>query len=259
MTGNVKPGRTRKFYPYVTVEELRRDPALLDELVAPGAGSRFTAGSTEPAIAWRHLPKDGRVLECGPIFGMFTKLLQDEGYRDVHALDFVDLLRFPDRRRLTFHTLDLNGEPFPYPDGYFGGATAWGIVEHLENPFHFLREVHRVLKPESGILIMAVPNVGHILSRLLFLVDGVFPRWPKENNHIFILPSGIFEKWVLRYFDLLDTGYVKRPIRYYIRPGRRTGFLLRALNRMAKWFPANAWFGDYVIYVLRWKPFQPYA
>lgn len=225
---------------YLTVEELRK--LRPEDGKSEEGGSRFL-GSTEPRLALKYLPKSGVILECGPHLGMFTKFLQDEGFGDIHLLDFYDALVFPKKETITFHEIDFNKETMPYPDTHFDGATCWGMVEHLENPYHFTREVHRVLKPE-GIYIMALPNVFHIMSRLLFLKKGVFPRWDKNKNHIFVLPRGVFENTILRYFYLVETVYTKPTIHYPI------------LNWLTPFLPANEWFGNFVVYILKKKQFK---
>jgi len=223
---------------YKTVEEMRNDPhdVSMDGDMGDG-GARFQ-GSTVPELAFQYFSKDDVILECGPIFGRFTQMLQEAGYRHIHALDFVDKLQYPDRSLLTFHRVDFNRDIFPYPDNFFDGAAAWGIGEHLENQFHFAREVARVLKP-GGVFLFSVPNVFHIISRLVFLKRGMFPRWSYENNHITILPRGVFEKTWLRDFELVKTIYVKPRFQYLF------------FDRFAKYLPANQWFGDYVVYVLK--------
>ena len=226
--------------PYVTVEEMRKHPEQIEkEGRAKAGGTRFE-GSTVPEFALEYFPRDGEVLECGPIFGPFIKYLQDHGYRHIHALDFVDVLTFPDRTKVTMNVIDFNKESMPYPENFFDGVAAWGIMEHLENSFHFVREVHRVLTP-GGVFIISIPNVFHILSRLLFLKKGMFPRWNESNNHISILPRGVFEKTVLRYFDLVRVRYVKPHLQFLF------------FDRFSRWLPSNQWFGDYVVYILKKK------
>jgi len=236
---------------YLTVEEMRRFRLQTEERPSETGGTRFQ-GSTTPDLALQLLPRDGVILECGPHFGMFTKFLQEHGFQNIHALDVVDVLHFSDRRRVTFHEIDFNTERMPYPDNYFDGITAWGIIEHMENPYHFLREAHRVLKPGAPLLL-SLPNVLHVMSRIWFLRTGVFPRWNERTNHIFVLPRGVFEKTVLRYFDLAATRFTQPGNLTMNRKYVKVGLGYRLLDFIFQCLPANEWFGNYVVYVLRKK------
>jgi SAM-dependent methyltransferase len=73
---------------------------------------------------------------------------------------------------------DLN-QPFPFEDGSFEVAMAVEILEHLENPRSFLRELARVLEP-GGRAIVSTPNLTSVLSRALFAVCG---QWDLFFNH----------------------------------------------------------------------------
>lgn len=232
--------------PYLTVEEMRKNKEFMggDQDLDQG-GTRFL-GSTDAELALKLFSKDGCILECGPASGMFTKVLQDNGFTDMHALDFLDVMIFPDRKNLTFHEIDFNKDMFPYADQYVDGVTAWGIMEHLENPYHFAREVHRVLKNDHYFL-MAVPSMFHWWSRLIFLKAGIFPRWNRRNNHISLFPRGVFENFFLRYFTLERT--------IYTRPSLR----LNIFDWTSKYIPANEWFGNYVVYMLKRKEFIPFV
>ena len=238
-----------KVYPYLTVEEMRASPRLIEDVPKDGGGTRFE-GSTNPYLALKYFSSNNKILECGPVFGAFTKFMQDKEYKDYHVLDFVDILHFPDKSKLTFHQIDFNKDSIPYPDKTFDGVTAWGVAEHMENPFHFLREVWRVTKP-GGILLFSLPNIHHLSSRLGFLFHGVFPRWNLKSNHITILPNGVIEKTIYRYFDLVETAYTKpgtittRKLKWPIR---------RAFDKIStKIFPTNELFGNYVAYALKRK------
>ena len=59
---------------------------------------------------------------------------------------------------------DLNGG-IPYPNGNIENIVAGDLIEHLENPFFFLEECHRVLK-EDGRLILTTPNLLSVNSIL---------------------------------------------------------------------------------------------
>lgn len=222
---------------YITVEEMRSHPEWLETHDVDG-GTRFK-GTTTPELAYKYfVNKDAHILECGPHMGMFTKCLIDRGYKNIHTLDFFDAIKFVDKKSIDFKLIDLNTEKMPYPDNYFEYVTAWGIGEHMENPFHFMREVYRTLKP-GGIFIFALPNVFHIISRLLFLKKGTFPRWNESNNHIMLFTHDTFKKTFLRYFNLVETVYTKPGIQYLF------------FNKFDKFLPSNEWFSNYVVYVLR--------
>lgn len=232
-------------HPFVTVEEMRRDPALQFPVEPSERGGARFEGSTTPELVEPSCPKDAPVLELGPVYGHFTAWLLDHGYTDVHTLDFVDMLSAADRARVTARAIDPNVEPFPYANGFFGSGTAWGFMEHLENPHHVIREAHRVLA-DGGVWLVSLPNVLHLKSRLKLLRDGIFPRWNVKDNHIALFPHGVFEKSFLRHFDLVEVRYTRPNWNLYD-------------NTPSRWLPANEWFGNYVVYVLRKKPFVPYA
>jgi len=51
-----------------------------------------------------------------------------------------------------------DGETFPFPDETFDSVVTNQVFEHVFNPEVFLKEVHRILKPE-GTMLMTVPFV----------------------------------------------------------------------------------------------------
>ena len=63
---------------------------------------------------------------------------------------------------------DLNSQ-WPARDDEFDVTCALEVIEHVENPRHFLRELLRVTKPNGHILI-TTPNQVSIASKLCFLI-----------------------------------------------------------------------------------------
>jgi SAM-dependent methyltransferase len=61
----------------------------------------------------------------------------------------------------------------PYPSESFDLVTSTEVIEHLENPRRFFREVARVLKP-GGQIILSTPNVLNAKSRVRYPGSGFF-------------------------------------------------------------------------------------
>lgn len=183
--------------------------------------------------------KDAKILDCGIGSGRFSKALFEKGYHHISACDIDNYLPRDFIPLNEFKTLDLSFEKLPWPDGFFDAVLGIEFLEHLENPHNAIRQIHRVLKP-GGIFIMSVPNILHIVSRLVFLKRGLFPQWNESNNHISVFPRGIFEKTVLKYFELVENGYVGAELNLPI---------LRRLHSL----PENEWFGHWVYYILKKK------
>jgi 2-polyprenyl-3-methyl-5-hydroxy-6-metoxy-1,4-benzoquinol methylase len=67
-------------------------------------------------------------------------------------------------------------QALPLADGTFDLATSLEGIEHVENHFHLLRELGRVVK-RGGLLILSTPNICSLEERLNFLARGSFYRF----------------------------------------------------------------------------------
>jgi SAM-dependent methyltransferase len=70
-----------------------------------------------------------------------------------------------------YDQVNLNHEPLPYSDAQFDLITASGVVEHIENYRHLMREMFRTMKG-SGIVVITTPNVLNVKSRVRYLLSG---------------------------------------------------------------------------------------
>jgi SAM-dependent methyltransferase len=75
---------------------------------------------------------------------------------------------------------DLN-HTLPWPDACFDVVFSIEGIEHLESRFNFLREAHRVLKPQ-GLLVITTPNIVSLRSRVRFLGSSFFHKDPRPLN-----------------------------------------------------------------------------
>jgi SAM-dependent methyltransferase len=148
----------------------------------------------EAVRAWLdRLPRSGRVLDAGCGEG----ILVDE-YADVLAIEGLD----PNYSSPRVRTGSVTA--LPYANGTFDAALCLDVLEHLsfEDQPRALAELHRALRP-GGQLLVSVPNLAHLQSRLSFLVRGRLIRTASELKH----PGD-------------------RPAGEYIALARRTGFVL---------------------------------
>ena len=103
----------------------------------------------------------------------------------------------------------------PYPDGAFDRVLCLDVLEHLtfaEQP-RALAELRRVLR-EDGELLVSVPNLAHLQSRLNFLFGGRLIRTASELKH----PGD-------------------RPLRDYLALAQRAGFGVAASTGIFPTFP----------------------
>jgi len=110
--------------------------------------------------------KRGKVLDAGAGEGALSYKLQELGF-DIVACDIT-----PENfkvKEIPCEEVNLNND-LPYDNNFLDYFVAVEVIEHLENPWHFVREVSRVLKP-NGRLILTTPNINSISSRTLFLYN----------------------------------------------------------------------------------------
>ena len=107
----------------------------------------------------------GRLLDVGCGIGTFLHLAREQGWES-HGVD-------PSKSGITFakevHKLDVKcGEVFDagFPAAHFDAITLYHVLEHISELNPLLSELRRVLKPQTGTLVIEVPNGEGLQSRL---------------------------------------------------------------------------------------------
>jgi 2-polyprenyl-3-methyl-5-hydroxy-6-metoxy-1,4-benzoquinol methylase len=111
----------------------------------------------------------GRVLDLGAGAGLTSARLRAMGH-DVLAYDIFTEQFVP--KDIEIRVTNLN-EPLPEQAASARYVLALEVLEHLENPKGFIRELGRVLQP-GGVAVMSTPNIVSIKSKLRFLFRSEF-------------------------------------------------------------------------------------
>jgi 2-polyprenyl-3-methyl-5-hydroxy-6-metoxy-1,4-benzoquinol methylase len=94
------------------------------------------------------------------------------------GLDAVRYDRFPDAGE--FLQVDLDAELWPVPDGTADVVTAVEVIEHLENPWAFMRRLAALAKP-GALILVTTPNQLSLLSLLTLAAKRRFSAF--QDGH----------------------------------------------------------------------------
>jgi SAM-dependent methyltransferase len=133
--------------------ELKNEPAFLhlQELTLKDAGF----GELERDLRARSA--QGRVLDIGCATGALLEKLRDRGWA-VSGVEISPAAEYARKER----SLDVRSLPLEenrFPSASFDLVLASHLIEHLNDPASFVREVHRILVP-GGRFIVTTPNIS---------------------------------------------------------------------------------------------------
>jgi 2-polyprenyl-3-methyl-5-hydroxy-6-metoxy-1,4-benzoquinol methylase len=129
------------------------------------------------------LPKGSNILDYGAGEGAFSQRIHDLGYR-VFA---VDIEQESFKASVPFERLDFNNNSqiISFQQKYlesFDLVLGIEVIEHVENPWQFIRNLKSLVKPGGWILI-STPNVTSWYSRINFFLKGRFHQFEDYDRH----------------------------------------------------------------------------
>jgi len=112
--------------------------------------------------------KPGKMVDLGCGSGALSYIFSKLGW-EVVSCDHDDLFNHG-LPKIDFVKANLNKD-FPYKSGFFDLVVAKQVIEHLNNPTHFISEIARIIKP-GGIVLLSTPNISSLVSRYTFIRSG---------------------------------------------------------------------------------------
>jgi len=169
----------------------------------------------------RHVKPPATILEMGAGSGAFTRRMVDAGFQ-VEAVDHDPPEAWP-LANVPLHRQDLNSETWSLPAARYDAAVAIEVVEHLENPTLFFRNVRRLLKP-GGIVLFTTPNIMSVDSRRKMLLKGELAFFGKgtlfDIGHMSPLPFWLLEDILVKErYQIVERFFVGR-LGIFVRAGR---------------------------------------
>jgi 2-polyprenyl-3-methyl-5-hydroxy-6-metoxy-1,4-benzoquinol methylase len=126
---------------------------------------RMVAGAIE-----RHDIRGSRVFDVGCGHGSLRAALQHR-FAEYRGLDAVRYSGFPNEAEFTH--VDLDRENWPVASGSGDLVAAIETIEHLENPWAFVRQLAALAAP-GGWVIVTTPNQLSMLSVLTLILKRRF-------------------------------------------------------------------------------------
>jgi 2-polyprenyl-3-methyl-5-hydroxy-6-metoxy-1,4-benzoquinol methylase len=140
--------------------------------------------------------KRGRLLDIGCASGGFLLAAKERGW-DVYGVEASKTASKMARERHKLNVTTGMIYEAGLKDGFFDVVTASDVMEHVESPRAFLKEINRILRP-GGLLYIAVPD----FDGLYYSAALALSRFSHRNY--FVLPHHVY------FFD-------RRTARRYLR------------------------------------------
>lgn len=165
-------------------------------------------------------PAPSEILDFGSGNGHFLNPIR-AAFPKAH-LSAADIMQRPSgiAEEVAWYASDLNAA-LASAAASFDLVFAIEVIEHLENPRHVLREIHRVLVP-GGHAILTTPNTGSYRSLLTLFVRGHHAQFDNSNYPAHITPmseidfrrAGDEAGLAIEKFFYTDVGTVPKFLRY---------------------------------------------
>lgn len=133
-----------------------------------------------------------RICDVGCGNGKLLKLLKDNQIPlELYGMDLQSFFDDPSGQ-IHFFQKDLNDSFSQGFQNHFEIVVASEVIEHLENPRFFLRELCEITA-SPGVVIISTPNIESFLSLMTFFFKGYHSTFGPSNYPAHITPVARYE------------------------------------------------------------------
>ncbi len=112
----------------------------------------------------KHMPGKGLLVDIGAGSGLFLETAKNNGW-DVSGIEFnSEAVKVIQKRKIKVFAKSL--EDNIYAVNSVDVVTIWEVLEHINHPVAFIKQVRNILKP-GGLLFICVPNINALVTRIL--------------------------------------------------------------------------------------------
>ena len=180
------------------------------------ARARQSLGSSDDAIyrmitAWldRHAAVGGRLIDVGCGGGGFLRAIGNR-FSSYCGIDAVRYHGLPSDAE--FQRVDLDAADWAITTGAADVVVAIETIEHLENPWAFMRHLAALVSP-GGLVIVTTPNQLSLLSLLTLVTRRRFSAFQDVHypaHRTALLESDLVRAATEAGLDVLDLAYTRR-------------------------------------------------
>jgi 2-polyprenyl-3-methyl-5-hydroxy-6-metoxy-1,4-benzoquinol methylase len=156
----------------------------------------------------RHAVARGRLVDVGCGTGTLFHVLGGQ-FISYCGLDAVRYETFPPAAE--FHQVDLDAPAWPEPASAADVVVAVETIEHLENPWAFMRQLAALAVP-GGLVIVTTPNQLSLLSLITLLVKRRFSAFQDAHypaHRTALLESDLRRAAEASGLGVLDVSYTR--------------------------------------------------
>ena len=123
-------------------------------------------------------PSKGSLLDVGCGMGFFLKEARSRGWEHGLGVEVSHLAVDHANQKVGVEVLEGDLRDLNLPENHFDVATAWNVIDQLQDPVGTLKEMHRVLKA-GGLLALRVSNLRFHLP--LHRLSGILEKSPGKK------------------------------------------------------------------------------